>query len=43
VFEQTQIYKRSLGDDSDVVSKEMYTFADKSGQSLSLRPENTAG
>jgi len=43
LLEFTQIYDRSLGEDSDVVSKEMYTFLDKSGQSVSLRPENTAG
>jgi histidyl-tRNA synthetase len=43
VFEFTQVFARSLGETSDVVSKEMYTFADRSGDSLTLRPEFTAG
>ena len=43
VFEDTRVFARSLGDTSDVVSKEMYTFADRGGDSLTLRPENTAG
>jgi histidyl-tRNA synthetase len=43
VFEDTAVFARTLGDTSDVVSKEMYTFADRGGDSLTLRPENTAG
>jgi len=42
IFEYTEIFKRSLGDASDIVSKEMYTFDDKKGRSLTLRPEFTA-
>jgi histidyl-tRNA synthetase len=43
VFEDTAVFARTLGDTSDVVSKEMYTFADRGGDSITLRPENTAG
>ena len=43
VFEDTRVFARGLGDTSDVVSKEMYTFPDRGGESLTLRPENTAG
>ena len=43
IFEFTQVFKRTLGDTSDVVTKEMYTFADKGGDDITLRPENTAG
>ncbi len=43
VFEFTEIFKRSLGDTSDVVTKEMYTFATKGGEQITLRPEATAG
>ena len=43
VFEFTEVFSRTLGDTSDVVSKEMYTFVDKGGDSVTLRPENTAG
>ncbi len=43
VFEDTRVFARGLGDTSDVVSKEMYTFADRGGESVTLRPENTAG
>ncbi|MSO54832.1 MAG: histidine--tRNA ligase [Rhodospirillales bacterium] len=43
IFEFTEVFGRSLGDTSDIVSKEMYTFADKGGDSLTLRPEGTAG
>ena len=43
IFEFTEIFARTLGDTSDVVTKEMYTFADRGGDSLTLRPENTAG
>ena len=43
IFEPTDLYARSLGDTSDVVTKEMYTFADRGGDALTLRPEGTAG
>ncbi|MCA9472877.1 MAG: histidine--tRNA ligase [Nitrospira sp.] len=43
IFEQTQLYSRSIGESTDVVEKEMYTFADRDGTSLTLRPEGTAG
>ena len=43
VFEDTRVFARGLGDTSDVVMKEMYTFADRGGESLTLRPEATAG
>jgi len=43
IFEQTALFARGLGDSSDIVEKEMYTFADKGGSSLTLRPEGTAG
>ena len=43
VFEDTRVFARGLGDTSDVVSKEMYTFTDRGGDSVTLRPENTAG
>ena len=43
VFEQTEVFARSLGETTDVVSKEMYTFEDRGGESLTLRPEFTAG
>lgn len=43
VFEETGVFARSLGDTSDIVSKEMYTFQDRGGDSLTLRPEGTAG
>jgi histidyl-tRNA synthetase len=43
VFEDTQVFSRSLGETTDVVSKEMYSFPDRSGDSLTLRPEFTAG
>lgn len=42
IFEDTRVFSRSLGDTSDVVSKEMYTFEDRGGESLTLRPEGTA-
>ena len=42
LFERTELFQRSVGDSSDIVSKEMYTFEDKGGRSLSLRPEGTA-
>ena len=43
VFEHTELFSRSVGQTSDVVTKEMYTFNDKSDRSLTLRPEGTAG
>jgi histidyl-tRNA synthetase len=43
VFEPTALFARSIGQETDIVEKEMYTFADKGGGSLSLRPEGTAG
>lgn len=43
VFEFTEVFKRSLGDTSDVVTKEMYTFSMKGGEQITLRPEATAG
>ncbi len=43
IFEDTRVFSRSLGDTSDVVTKEMYTFEDRGGDSVTLRPENTAG
>lgn len=42
IFESTDVFKRTLGDESDVVSKEMYTFEDRGGDSITLRPEGTA-
>ncbi|MGE4219669.1 MAG: histidine--tRNA ligase, partial [Alphaproteobacteria bacterium] len=43
IFEFTQVFRRTLGETSDIVTKEMYTFMDKGGDELTLRPENTAG
>lgn len=43
VFEYTNVFSRSLGETSDIVSKEMYSFQDRGGDSLTLRPEGTAG
>lgn len=43
VFEFTEVFARNLGDTSDIVTKEMYCFEDKGGESLTLRPEGTAG
>ena len=43
IFEFTEVFKRTLGDTSDVVTKEMYTFSMKEGEEITLRPENTAG
>jgi histidyl-tRNA synthetase len=42
IFEFSQVFQRTLGDASDIVTKETYTFTDKGGDSLTLRPENTA-
>ena len=43
VFEHTELFQRGVGDTTDVVQKEMYTFEDKGGRSVTLRPEGTAG
>ncbi|MFN6956379.1 MAG: histidine--tRNA ligase [Acetobacteraceae bacterium] len=43
VFEDTAVFARTLGETSDVVTKEMYSFTDRGGESITLRPENTAG
>ncbi|MBL8178981.1 MAG: histidine--tRNA ligase [Bryobacterales bacterium] len=42
IFEETALFARGVGEETDIVSKEMYTFDDKDGSSLTLRPENTA-
>ena len=42
IFEATELFKRGVGTDTDIVQKEMYTFTDKGGRSLTLRPEGTA-
>ena len=43
IFEHTELFQRSVGDTTDVVQKEMYTFNDKGGRSITLKPEGTAG
>ena len=43
MFESTELFLRGVGDTTDVVQKEMYTFEDKGGRSITLRPEGTAG
>lgn len=43
IIETTQLFSRSIGEVTDIVEKEMYTFADRNDESLSLRPEGTAG
>src|SRR5271163_259873 len=43
IFEDTRVFARTLGETSDVVTKEMYTFEDRGGESITLRPEATAG
>src|SRR4249919_2817715 len=42
IFEETALFSRGVGEETDIVSKEMYTFEDRDGSSLTLRPENTA-
>ena len=42
IFEETQLFSRGVGEETDIVSKEMYTWEDRDGSSLTLRPENTA-
>ncbi|MCE1857532.1 ATP phosphoribosyltransferase regulatory subunit, partial [Enterobacter hormaechei] len=43
IVEQTPLFRRAIGEVTDVVEKEMYTFDDRNGESVTLRPENTAG
>ncbi|MGB8720233.1 MAG: ATP phosphoribosyltransferase regulatory subunit, partial [Desulfobacterales bacterium] len=42
IMEKTELFKRSIGEDTDIVEKEMYTFADRGGDMVTLRPEATA-
>lgn len=42
ILERTELFKRAIGEQTDIVEKEMYTFADNNGDSLTLRPEGTA-
>lgn len=42
IFESTELFTRGIGEETDIVSKEMFTFSDRGGRSLTLRPENTA-
>src|SRR3979411_3521510 len=43
VFEFTEVFARPIGEHTDIVAKEMYTFNDRGGEEITLRPENTAG
>ena len=43
IFEDSKLFERTVGIDTDIVEKEMYSFEDKGGEYISLRPENTAG
>ncbi len=43
IFEFTEVFRRTLGDETDIVTKEMYTFLDRGGEEITLRPEFTAG
>jgi len=43
ILESTELFKRSVGEVTDIVEKEMYTFDDRNGDSVTLRPEGTAG
>ena len=43
IFEETQLFVKGTGDTTDIVQKEMYTFEDRSGNSLTLKPEGTPG
>src|SRR5512140_1417362 len=43
ILEPTELFVRGIGDETDIVNKEMYTFADRKGRSVTMRPENTAG
>ena len=40
IFEQTELFARGVGEETDIVTKEMYTFADRDGSSVTLRPES---
>src|SRR5450756_76117 len=42
IFESTELFARGVGEETDIVSKEMYTWEDRDGASITLRPENTA-
>jgi histidyl-tRNA synthetase len=42
MFEETELFQRGIGEATDIVEKEMYTFVDRGGRSLTLRPEGTA-
>src|SRR5690348_9393551 len=43
ILEKTELFQRGIGEVTDIVAKEMYTFEDRNGESLTLRPEGTAG
>src|ERR1700746_857124 len=43
IFEFTDVFTRPIGEHTDIVAKEMYTFSDRGGEEVTLRPENTAG
>src|ERR1700739_2315987 len=43
IFEFTEVFSRPIGETSDIVTKEMYSFVDRGGEEITLRPENTAG
>src|SRR5689334_24834154 len=43
IFEFTEVFSRPIGETSDIVAKEMYSFVDRGGEDITLRPENTAG
>ena len=43
IFEHTELFQRGVGDTTDIVQKEMYTFQDRGGRSITLRPEGTQG
>lgn len=43
ILEHASVFERTLGEDSDIIGKELYTFQDKSGDQLTMRPEGTAG
>ena len=43
IFEKTEVFQRSIGSETDIVNKEMYTFMDKGERSITLKPEGTAG
>src|SRR5216683_2060449 len=43
IFEFTEVFSRPIGETSDIVAREMYSFVDRGGEEITLRPENTAG